>query len=66
MLKKVSEKSITLTAPPIQNFVDELLNPIENLWAIMKRRLQNYDTSSVPKIIEALKHLWINQSLVDD
>jgi len=36
------------------------LNPIENLWALMKRRLRDMDTSSVPKLVAALQQLWTN------
>lgn len=34
------------------------LNPIENLWAIMKRRLRNMDTSSLTKLEEGIKAVW--------
>ncbi|XP_068201755.1 uncharacterized protein [Palaemon carinicauda] len=34
------------------------LSPIENLWAIIKAMLRNKDTSTVPKLEEALKECW--------
>ena len=34
------------------------LNPIENLWAIMKHRLKGRDTSSVPKLTTAVEQIW--------
>ena len=34
------------------------LNPIENLWAIMKARLKDCDTSSVPKLEAAVRQIW--------
>ncbi|XP_064092988.1 uncharacterized protein LOC135205778 [Macrobrachium nipponense] len=34
------------------------LSPIENLWAIIKAQLRNKDTSTVPKLEEALKECW--------
>ena len=34
------------------------LNPIENLWSIMKARLKDRDTSSVPKLEAAVKDIW--------
>ena len=36
------------------------LNPIENLWAIMKMRLKERDTSSVPKLEAAVRDIWNN------
>lgn len=33
-------------------------NPIENLWHIIKCRLQEMDTGSVPKLIAAIKLVW--------
>lgn len=38
------------------------LNPIENLWGLMKRRLRGRDTSSVPKLIDHLQDIWSNLS----
>lgn len=34
------------------------LNPIENLWSIMKKKVQCMDTSSVPKLKAALVQVW--------
>jgi len=34
------------------------LNPIENMWSIMKSRLRKYDTGTVAKLRSALKFLW--------
>jgi len=34
------------------------LNPIENLWAIIKRELRSHDCSTVPRLQAALHHLW--------
>ena len=34
------------------------LNPIENLWSFMKYKLQDYNTSSIPRLKEALLELW--------
>ena len=34
------------------------INPIENLWSIIKRRLRDLDTSSVPKLVAAIEQLW--------
>ena len=36
------------------------LNPIENLWSIMKQRLKERDTSSVPKLEAAVRDIWDN------
>ena len=38
------------------------INPIENLWASLKRQLQNENTSSVPHVIESLKKIWIKET----
>lgn len=35
------------------------LNPIENMWNIMKNKLQKCDTGSIPKLTEAIKILWV-------
>lgn len=34
------------------------LNPIENLWSIVKRKLQGVDISSVPKLEAAIREAW--------
>ena len=38
------------------------LNPIENLWSIMKRRLKRDHTiTSLEKLVEAIKRMWISE-----
>ena len=34
------------------------LNPIENIWALMKRELRGKDTSSIPKLRAAIQEVW--------
>jgi|SRR5215469_10457883 len=34
------------------------LNPIENLWLIIKNKLKDYDTGSLPKLEKAIKTIW--------
>ena len=34
------------------------LNPIENLWAIMKRRVKEHDCTTMTKLIEATVSVW--------
>ena len=34
------------------------LNPIENLWAIIKRRLLEQDCSTMSQLIEAIISIW--------
>ena len=41
------------------------LNPIENLWAIMKARLKDCDTSSVPKLEAAIRQIWSDLGRTD-
>ena len=36
------------------------LNPIENLWALVKRELRGKDTSSLPKLEAAIRDVWDN------
>ena len=36
------------------------LNPIENLWALIKTQLQDRDTSSLPKLQLAIQDIWDN------
>ena len=36
------------------------LNPIENVWAIMKRELRERDTSTIPKLEAAIRDVWEN------
>ena len=35
------------------------LNPIENLWHLAKMKLEKADTSSVPRLIQAIKRMWL-------
>ena len=39
------------------------INPIENVWSIMKARLKDMDTSSVPKLEAAVRQVWANLQL---
>lgn len=47
------------------------LNPIENLWALMKKKLRRCDTSTIPRLEEAVRNIWLEmepnclQSLAD-
>ena len=41
------------------------LNPIENMWAYMKRQLENYDTSNLTKLEAAIKELWCRDMQLD-
>ena len=34
------------------------LNPIENLWSIVKQRLRDRDTSSLPRLEAAIRDIW--------
>ena len=36
------------------------LNPIENLWSIVKQRLKNVDTSTIPRLEAAIRDTWAN------
>ena len=36
------------------------LNPIENLWAIIKYQLRGRDTSSLPKLEAEVRDIWAN------
>lgn len=36
------------------------LNPIENLWALIKRKLRERDTSSLSKLEYAIRDIWTN------
>ena len=49
---------VELLAPWPGNSPD--LNPIENLWAIIKRRLQDKDTSSMDRLQSAIQDIWDN------
>lgn len=37
------------------------LNPIENLWNIIKDKLQHHSTGSLPLLIEAIKKVWCTE-----
>ena len=39
------------------------LNPIENLWSYMKRKLREMDTSTLARLEIAVHHLWENLPL---
>ena len=41
------------------------LNPIENVWANMKRRLRDTDVSTRPKMIRAVRKVWRETSRVE-
>ena len=41
------------------------LNPIENLWHVAKMKLQKKDTASLPKLMNAIRHMWV-QDLTPD
>ena len=34
------------------------INPIENLWAIVKRKLRDRDTSTITKLRDAIYEIW--------
>jgi hypothetical protein len=34
------------------------LNPIENLWAIMKRRVQATDPQTIPDLVQVIRSVW--------
>src|SRR5271169_5078394 len=46
------------------NFPD--LNPIENLWGIVKKRLRNRDCTKKTKRIESVIHLWFHDQEVKE
>ena len=37
------------------------LNPIENVWGFMKRKLRSMDTSSVPRMVKVIKDVWLRE-----
>ena len=39
------------------------LSPIENIWAVMKQRLQGVDTTTLPKLEAAVRSAWNSISL---
>ena len=41
-------------------------NPIESLWAIMKKRLQKSDCSAKTKLIEAIIRIWYHDDEVQN
>jgi len=41
------------------------LNPIENLWAIIKRRITKHDCSTMNKHISAIIHKWYHDKEID-
>lgn len=41
------------------------LNPIENLWQIIKNKLEAHDTNSLPTLIEKIKLVWCLEISVD-
>ena len=53
------EKGINVMSWPAQS---PDLNPIENLWAIMKAKLRKVDCTSKAKLHEAIANLWENDS----
>ena len=55
------EKDITILDWP-GNSPD--LNPIENLWAIIKRRIEKTDCSAVQKLIYAIIRTWYHDDEV--
>jgi len=46
------------TLPWPENSPD--LNPIENLWALIKKRLRRHDCTTKPKMIEAVIQIWFH------
>jgi transposase len=41
------------------------LNPIENCWSYMKRKLKaNTDITSLPKLVEAIKLMWVEDMAI--
>ena len=42
------------------------LNPIESLWAIIKKRLQKCDCSTKTKLIEAIIQIWYHDKEIKD
>ena len=50
--------NISYIKPWPGNYPD--LNPIEHVWAEMKRLLQGRDTSSIPKLEAEIRNIWQN------
>ena len=42
------------------------INPIENLWAIIKQRLQSYDCTTLEKLQNAVFELWYNDEKIKE
>ena len=42
------------------------LNPIENLWAIIKKRLQTSDCSTKTKLVKAIIRIWCHDDEVQN
>ena len=44
------------------------LNPIENIWSIMKLRLNQISTSKIYEVISEVKEIWeeLNQEYIDN
>ena len=41
------------------------LNPIEEMWGFMKKKLETMDSSRVPCLVTSLKELWMNHLPLD-
>jgi hypothetical protein len=42
------------------------LNPIENCWSYLKKKLKgNSDITSLPKLMEAIKMMWVQDMKLD-
>ncbi len=41
------------------------LNPIENCWSVMKMKLKNKEITSLPKLIQAIKMMWVTDMTPD-
>jgi transposase len=42
------------------------LNPVENCWSYMKKKLKgNSDITSLPKLLEAIKMMWVKDMKLD-